>query len=145
MSITLSQRLSLSLKQIFTEDQIEQSMIDVNDVQHQSIIEAICQEYAIEKISFEKLKQLIQDMSLKKFEAYNDAGFNYCTTTITSIWLDNRNFFNFLRKNPEYSNEDDSSHYDFLELVNHAQITDPDECYIYYVSEKDWQQFILVS
>lgn len=34
MSITLSQRLSLSLKQIFTEDQIEQAMVFENEASH---------------------------------------------------------------------------------------------------------------
>lgn len=81
--------------------------------------------------------------ALDKFEAYNEIGHDFCTTTVTAIWLDNRNFFNFLRKNPEYSNGDDSSNYEFSELVNHAEITDVDECYIYYVYDLD--KFILIS
>lgn len=143
MSITLLQRLSLSLKQILTEDQIEQAMVFENEPLHQPVIEAVCTQFAIEKMDYDSLKQVIQNKALDKFESYNEFGHSFCTTTITAIWLDNKNFFNFLRKNPEYSDEDDSSNYDFLELVNHEQITDTDLCYIFYIYDLD--EFILIS
>lgn len=147
MSITLSQVLASSLNTVLTEDQIEFAMVDAKNLQHQTIIEAVCQEFAIATITYDELKQLIQEKSVQKFENYHQFGHDFCTTTVTAIWLDKRNLFNFLRKNPEYSNEDDSSNYDFSELVNHSQIVDADNCYIYYVSdkEKDLYEFILIS
>lgn len=105
-------------------------------------LNAILEKHSIEEITLEEAKDIVAEKARNAFEALSEGGELNCSPAVTAIWLEAEETLKFL-KETDFSNEEDSSVYNFSSLTEHP-IVDRTNVYLYFVGD-NVQEFLLIS